>query len=575
MHSGFGLLRPKRYDTFGTAKWMQPHEIAAAGLDKAKDCPYVGYVNWWTRKGPAGAGIFANQIGHQITVAPTRTGKGTCHIIPNLVIWPHSVVVLDIKGENYAITARRRLEMGQKVLVFAPFMDGTDYWNPIESIQVEEGTPNAEALEEENVSYLTKLLMREDTHTRDPYWNSAAASVIEAFVLFVATTRIVEGVSESSRPMEHTMGEVYRLLTQPHHDFQATLDQMALPGERRIVRQGANVLKRMMASERQFTSVVTTAIDHLKAWNTQRIRNITKKSSFSFQSLRDGNTSLYLIIPPEMLQAYRPIVRAFVGWALRELRLTFETAQHDGEPPVLFMLDEFPSLGRMEPLQEGLTYLAGYGIRLWLFAQNLDQLKEHYPNNWQTFIANCAVRSFFGVSDFETAKLISEMAGKATVENRTLGESVTNTEGTGYSSASSWGSSTSWGSSSHSQTKGSTSSFNSSSNKGGSTTLSSNKSTAVGLSTSVTNVARQLINPDEVMRLAPNEQIVFFQGLPPLKALKLPFYENEKWKSWADRWQGDVVERIEVQTAKQIPQKEAANFPTTRKNKKVIVEKQE
>ena len=551
---------------------MQPHEIEASGLNNESNFPFMGVVKWWNRQGKQEFSIYANQIGHQITVAPTRTGKGTSHIVPNLIFWPHSVLVLDIKGENYAITGRRRMEMGQEVLVFAPFMKDTDKWNPIESIRVEPSTPNAFAVEEENASYLTKLLMREDKQARDPYWNSAAFSVIEAFVLFVATTELREGVSESPRPLERTMGEVYRLLTQNHDDFIATLDQMALPDERRIVQQGANVLKRMMISERQFTSVLTTAIDHLKAWNTERIRSVTKENTFSFKKLRDGNTTLYLIIPPEMLDAYRPIVRAFVGWALRELRLSFETAQHDGEPPVLFLLDEFPSLGRMEPLQDGLTYLAGYGIRLWLFAQNLDQLKEHYPNNWQTFIANCAVRSFFGVSDFETAKLISEMAGKATVENRTLGESFSQSEGIGHTSGKSSGTSSTWGSS-NSDGKSSTSSFSHTTNSGDSSSTSWNTSRSVSLSGSVTNVARALINPDEVMRLQANEQIIFLQGLPPLKALKRPYYEHEAWVRHADTWRGDIVERIAVHATQQIPHNPTAELPTMKQTKKELVER--
>jgi len=571
MHSGFGLLRPKRFDTFGTAKWMQPHEIEASKLHKPTNFPFMGIVKWWSRQGKLEVPIYANQIGHQITVAPTRTGKGTSHIVPNLLHWPNSVLVLDIKGENYAITARRRIEMGQRVVVFAPFMTDTDSWNPIESIQVDPKTPNAQSIEEENVSYLTKLLMTEHPQARDPYWNSAAFSVIEAFVLFVATTRLVD-IAEGPRPKERNLGEVYRLLTQNQNDFQATLDEMGTPTERRIVRQQANVLKRMMLSERQFTSVITTAIDHLKVWNAGRVRAVTTKNSFSFESLRDGNTSLYLIIPPEMLQVYRPVVRAFVGWALRELRLSFKMAQHEGEPPVLFMLDEFPSLGRMEPLQDGLTYLAGYGIRLWLFAQNLDQLKEHYPNNWQTFIANCTIRSFFGVSDFETAKLISEMVGKATVEHRTLGESFSKTEGTGYSSSTSSGNSSNWGSSS-SDNKTSTSSYSHGSNSGSSTTTSSNTSRSLSLSSSVTNVARSLINPDEVMRLLPNEQIIFFQGLPPLKALKLPYYEHEKWHLMSDTWRGDIVERITTRASEQIPHNETAAFAQLKTAEKELVEK--
>ena len=41
-----------------------------------------------------------------VTVAPTGSGKGIGAVIPNLLDYPGSALVLDVKGENAAVTAR-------------------------------------------------------------------------------------------------------------------------------------------------------------------------------------------------------------------------------------------------------------------------------------------------------------------------------------------------------------------------------------------------------------------------------------------------------------------------------------
>lgn len=523
MKSGFDLIRPTRAGTFGTADWMPWRMAQEAGLDEAKQSPFLGVLPYSTNRGMNALPIYANVAGHQITIAPTRTGKGTCHIIPNLMMWPYSVVVLDIKGENHDITQRRRKAFGN-VISFSPFRADSATWNPIEEIRVPEDHPDREALEQENVRYLTNLLVTPNPDAKDPYWDNAAKSMIQAFVMWVATT---PNLNKESCPKERTMAEVRRLITQSPEDFRASLIMMSGDSERRWVREQSHVIRQMQESKEQFTSVWATASEHLNVWSYDRVARITKKSDFRFRNLRTRPKSIFIIIPPEYMNEYRALLRVMTGWAIRELKETYKGNLHKDHPPVLFMLDEFPQLGRMEPIQEGLAYLAGYGIRLWMFVQNINQLREQYPQNWQIFMANSATRSFFGVTDFETAKLVSEMSGLTTVQNRTVGQTYSETNTTSSSTGSSRGTSSS-GFLNPSTTSTGTSSSNTSS-----------FSQSHGSSASVTNVQRNLINPDEIMRMGANEQVIFIQGLPPIRAGKVPYYVQTNWTGMYDQWHGD------------------------------------
>src|SRR6056297_38554 len=60
-------------------------------------------------------------VGHLMTIAPTGAGRGSSVIIPTLLSYPGPVIVIDPKGENYQVTARRRIEMGQQVYKLDPF----------------------------------------------------------------------------------------------------------------------------------------------------------------------------------------------------------------------------------------------------------------------------------------------------------------------------------------------------------------------------------------------------------------------------------------------------------------------
>lgn len=558
-------IKPYSPDTFGSASFMTRLEAVQLKLSERgegnKLCPYVGGLVDGSGAGDTATMIYARGAsyvsgqswselregsGHLLTVAPTRAGKGTGQIVPNLLRWAGSCIVVDVKGENYKLSAGfRKHELKQRVIRFAPFEIQSEIWNPIMSIRIDPGSKGPSPQEEEDARYLVNLIVTPSGNSNDRFWENSARNFLEGLILHVRTGKLVSrsAASEEGRDCEireRSMREVRRLLTLEERPFTDLLREMA-KSPRPVVHQAARTMLRLIKGEgRTGTSVLAVCLEQTAVWAYERVHQVTYKPSdndddlepakndFDFQDLRDGLTSLYLIIPPEYLSEYRSILRVLIGTAMRELRRS-HNEDSKKKPPVLFLLDEFPQLGYMQPIEQALLYIAGYNVRFWFFVQDMSQLQLHYPDSWRTFMANTGTQCFFGVSDIATANLVSEMAGTTTVENRSIGANVgrqeseggadTKTTGTSETSGRGgadgwfWGGPSNW---SKSDTTNSSEAY----------TTNWQTSLSVGHSTQVGWVGRRLITPDEVMRMHDEEQLVFMKGLKPIRAAKMPYYKN-------------------------------------------------
>lgn len=546
------VFRYRTPATFGTASFMERPELISLKLQERGEgatlCPYVGGLASGNAPGDRVSTIYARAVsavgdtdrqkltksnGHLLTVAPSRAGKGTGQIIPNLLRWTGSVLVLDVKGENYLQTAGcRQNKLGQRVLRFAPFEEASSVWNPLMSIRANPGARST-PVEEEDARYLTNLLVPPSGVGSDEFWENSAKNFLEGLLLFVRTKELrrdppdPDDPEDCCLPRERSMAEVRRLLTLDDEGFDALLTTMG-HSSRTLIAQAGNALKRQMKGDgKTGISIMSVALERTSVWGYTRLQKVTHKAGedgepaandFSFSDLRDGNTSLYLIIPPDYLTEYRSVLRVMIGMAMRELRMSYKTYANKDVPPVLFLLDEFPQLAYMRPIEEALLYLAGYGVRFWFFVQDTSQLQTHYKNSWRTFFANTGTQCFFGVSDIATANLVSEMAGSSTVHNLSYGGSATMSSGDSGSRA--------FGSSSSSSTSWSASGGGSSETEGSSETYTTgwNSSLAVGSSRQLSYVARRLIMPDEVLRMHDQEQIIFMKGLKPIRATRVPWH---------------------------------------------------
>jgi type IV secretion system protein VirD4 len=413
--------------------------------------------------------------GHVLTVAPTRSGKGVSAVIPNLLDHPGSVLVTDPKGENYAVTASWREKLGQQVHAFDPFgvVKGTATYNPLDLIDVKTDAAV------DNARLLADMLVLPGTRERDEaFWNEEARGLLTGLILHAA----------ASADLAHrTLGEVRSLLTHTPDAFAGLLQAMlASPAARGLLARAAARL--LQKDERERSGVVSTAQSHTHFLDSPRMTEIlahAPKSEVDLAVLKREPTSVYLILPTDRFEGYARWLRLMIACALLAM------ARTAGQPQqrVLFLLDEFAHLGRMQPVQRDIGLAGGFGVTFWLVVQDFAQLRSTYDDAWPTFLANMDVLQAFGINDWDTAEYLSKLTGEATV-------SVTSKNRSHGVSRGRYG---------HSQR---------------------------GAAQSVADWGRRLLTADEVRRLPRELQLLFVKGGAPLLARRLDYLRD---REFADR----------------------------------------
>ena len=418
-----GDIRQFREDSGGTIGGLMSLFSALKGRRSAQD-------TW------SGSILGYRGDGHIISFAPTRSGKGVGLVIPNLLHYPGSVICVDPKGENYAITHRyRRDVLGQRVICLDPFRvrgkdQISDAANPMDGL-FPPGTKPENCLDVcpefgDDVSGIADSLILRTKDEKDPHWNDKARTMLKTLIM---------GASFGLGPQRRrNLGEVRRMLTLPVKDF----DRMIKDWEEAkkgvaggLLLRGASEIRAMGNDE--LGSVSSTAMRHTEFLDSPRaLESVgcappdSSQETYDMRELkRRGCVSVYIILPPHHMARYSRLIRLWITQAMAAMTRT-EERPADGVP-VLFMLDEMAQMGRMEPLITAVSLLAGYGMTLWMVWQDLAQIKSIYENEWSSFLANAKVQQYFGTNDHETAKMISEMLGEETVVNnavsRNTGES--------------------------------------------------------------------------------------------------------------------------------------------------------
>ena len=412
--------------------------------------------------------------GHILTVAPTRSGKGVSCVIPNLLTHPGSVIVTDPKGENYAVTARWRREgLGQAVYAFDPFglvvPKGLGAaFNPLDLVDASgpEATDDARLLADMLVLPPGGSAGREGEQA---FWNEEARGVLAGLVLHVA----------ASAPAElRTLAHVRSLLTLPPDAFEALLGEMleSEAADGLVARAAARLLQK---AEKERSGVLSTAQSHTHFLDSPRMARVLARSTVDLAALKRERVSLYLIPPADRLEGYARWLRLMTACAL--LAVQRERGQApSSEDRVLFLLDEFAHLGRMQPVVRDIGLAGGYGLTFWLVVQDLSQLKATYGEAWPTFLANADVLQAFGTNDWDTADYLSKMTGEATVLVRSANESRGVSRGR------------------HPQSQH-------------------------GVALTTTERGRRLLFPDEVRRLGSDRQLLFAKGSAPVLVERIDY----------------------------------------------------
>lgn len=459
--------------TFGSAKFADAEEIERRGYFNNDGLRLGTFFN-----GEEEAAIAYNGDRHLLTVAPTRSGKGATQIITNLLRYPGSVLVIDPKGENAMITAQARRAMGQEVYKVDPWRIAADpdfpsaRFNPLDFLQ-----PGDVDITE-NAMLLADAIVTKGNHG-DQFWSEEAKGLFQGVMMYVATDEREAG--------QRHLGRVRDLLLLDGDNLKALFERMLDSPYHVVASTGARCLQK---EEKLLASVMSSAQAETHFLDSARLRESLSASDFSFEELKTGKVTIYLCLPADRLHAFGRWLRLLVQQAITVNARNIEVQP---EKPILFLLDELATLGRLTMVEQAYGLMAGFGMQLWGIIQDVGQLKKNYGDGWETFIGNSGVLQYFGSNDRTTAEYFSALCGVTTVWN--------------WSSAISRAVGTSSGS-------------------GG---MSSSDSTT----TSDTRAAsqRKLAYPDELMRMHERKQLLFIENANPITARRDPWFLDEELKA--------------------------------------------
>jgi type IV secretion system protein VirD4 len=332
---------------------------------------------------------------HVIVEAPTRSGKGTGIVIPNLLTWAGSVVVLDVKRENFDATAGFRAHYGQAVYLFNPTdREGrTARYNPL--AYIDRTDPDDVIIELQKIA---TMLFVAPEHG-EAFWANGARTGFAGVGAWVAET--------SDEPL--TMGAIYRHLTEG--DARAFFKK-ELANPRLNLSTGCRTALSDFAggSDNSFADIKKTITNVLGLWLNPLVDAATATSDFDLRQLRSCPMSIYLGVSPDELDRIAPLYNLLFQ-QLIDLNVR-ALPDENSAVPVLVILDEFARLGRASVIANAFSYVAGYGIRLLPVIQSRSQLRGVYGEHVaDEIVANCGVEVAFTPKELRVANDLSERIG--------------------------------------------------------------------------------------------------------------------------------------------------------------------
>ena len=376
---------------YGSARWSEPNELKAANymcdqIPETGQGLYLGHAH--------GSPVYWNGESHLLTVAPTRTGKGTMQIIPNLLRYKGSAVVLDPKGELAMGTAKWRKDNVGPVFILNPFGHSsykqfTHAVNPLDYVK------NAK-----DATKLAEMIYPRSEDERNRFFDNEAIGFLSGVIEYFALV---------TPPEARNMGTLRDTVSSLDKPFEELLENMTVDDLPPSIRNAARNVE-TKTNDVSKPRLIDSISQHLRIWDTPGLRAATDTSDFDFKDLKDKPITVYLILPFDELHTYSTYVQMVFAIALEAM------VQRPKKPdiPVLFVLDEFLGLEADSRFVSALRTHAGYGVRLWFFLQDLPTLEQKYRTTWKTFFQS-EVKMFFGTDDPNTAKIVSESLGDTTV----------------------------------------------------------------------------------------------------------------------------------------------------------------
>lgn len=427
---------------------------------------------------------------HVLLAAPTRAGKGVSFAVPNVLTYQGSMVIHDLKGELWALTARYRKEhLGNLVFRFdATCNDGTGAcFNPLDEVRL--GT-DYEVADAANIATLIVDPDGKGFSGENAHWARTARSFLTGailHVLYFEDDKTMRGLDAFLSDPRRTSMELFERMLYAKHDPDYKRGWIDANGEPTMTCPTVAMAARDMTErpDGERGSVMSSVKSYLDVYRDEIIAKNTCRSDFSIQDLmkNDRPVTLYIVNNPSDMDRVMPLTRLLFNFVMRGFTrsMRFDDAGRpvkDYKHPLLLLMDEFSALGNLSIFASALSFVAGYGIRVLIIVQDYIQLSEKYGNDTgRSIMANMHIKIIYAPGDPTTAELFSKMLGTMTV--RTEDKSI--------------------------DPKG-------------------------RISRSVRLESRQMLTPEEFMALGKQQAIVHIMHQPPIACGRITYYEEPLFK---------------------------------------------
>jgi len=367
------------------------------------------YLGYEIANGQAtGAPVGYPGDGHLLTIGPTRSGKSRRLLIPNLLYETgRSALVVDMKGELSAVTAAHRAAKGGQVVALDPFgvlaERGINVpcvgFNPMLGLD-----PQSDNFVDDTMQ-LAEALVQVSPQAKEPHFPEAAQDFVAGLIMLArcfygdkANLAIVrKDISRPAAEIEEIATQVCK--TPLHEAIRNKLSKYCKIGD-----------------NKEIASILSTAQTQTRFLDSPGIARNLSAGGMDFSALKSGNVTCYLVLPPDRLVTHAKWLRLVISAAMTAMQRTLKTP---GRPDVLFMLDEFPQLGRLNAVESAVSLNAGYGVKVWAAVQHLGQLKDLYDDNWETFLSAGCVTAF-APRDVFTRDHLTKLIGTGTKATRSI-----------------------------------------------------------------------------------------------------------------------------------------------------------
>ncbi|MEF3045798.1 type IV secretory system conjugative DNA transfer family protein [Pseudotabrizicola sp. L79] len=335
---------------------------------------------------------------HAMMIAPTGRGKGVGFVIPNLLHFTGSGIILDVKGENFAKTSiHRQHGLKNAIWYFSPFDDerGSHRFNPLARIAA---LPSAER-QYTALNSMADLFLIPEGESAQSFFNAGKR-------LFIASCLYA---IEKRRPTLGYAGEIMAGGGDKKKTYTTIAEDTQIPIVSRTFLEMADVPEKTLGA---YVSVIQGS--GLELWNDPAVDRVTSASDFDFSTFRAKPQSLYIVVQPEHLKTLAPLVRLLFADAIASLQR--KEPGPDEPHAVMFLMDEFDQLGRQPLVLSSIKTIRSFGGRFFIISQTIPGLDDIYGETGRRSLQGGAgVQIYMTPQDDRTADVLSSALGRSTV----------------------------------------------------------------------------------------------------------------------------------------------------------------